>query len=374
MHHTTIIYNFFNLPAKLFCLTIIFFIFVLSNNQFTSADVISINAGGSTNLSVSVDRYIEGFFFGIPEIVAVGCGNGVIESGEQCDDGNTNSGDGCSSSCQTEGVVQPPGGGGGGPGPTVPTVNISITPAQFNINLAVNTTTERIIKVTNLGTSAVTVQVSQADLGSHVILPTGNLTIQSGQTQDLKVVFVALSEPGIFTGKIIIDGREALVSLNVKTKFLLFDSNIVVLNKDFKVVQGKELKTLVTLIPVGEPERLDVTLRFTIKDYKNKVYLTKSETMMVEKQVQLKRNFDTGTLPRGDYIIGLELIYPNGVAPSSAHFTVVEKPKLSLIIIILIILAILIILILIVIILILLLKRRKRREKEGEQEQFEEAI
>ena len=30
------------------------------------------------------------------------CGNGVIESGEQCDDNNTNPGDGCNSSCQIE--------------------------------------------------------------------------------------------------------------------------------------------------------------------------------------------------------------------------------------------------------------------------------
>ncbi|MBR9701203.1 hypothetical protein GOV11_05045 [Candidatus Woesearchaeota archaeon] len=30
------------------------------------------------------------------------CGNGVLESGEDCDDGNTNNGDGCSSSCQLE--------------------------------------------------------------------------------------------------------------------------------------------------------------------------------------------------------------------------------------------------------------------------------
>jgi cysteine-rich repeat protein len=30
------------------------------------------------------------------------CGNGVIEMGEQCDDGNTNDGDGCSSHCQVE--------------------------------------------------------------------------------------------------------------------------------------------------------------------------------------------------------------------------------------------------------------------------------
>jgi cysteine-rich repeat protein len=30
------------------------------------------------------------------------CGNGQVETGEQCDDGNTNSNDGCSSTCQTE--------------------------------------------------------------------------------------------------------------------------------------------------------------------------------------------------------------------------------------------------------------------------------
>src|SRR5262245_42443019 len=31
------------------------------------------------------------------------CGNGILEPGEQCDDGNTVSGDGCSGSCQIEG-------------------------------------------------------------------------------------------------------------------------------------------------------------------------------------------------------------------------------------------------------------------------------
>src|SRR5699024_11837435 len=30
------------------------------------------------------------------------CGNGIVEDGEACDDGNTTSGDGCSSSCELE--------------------------------------------------------------------------------------------------------------------------------------------------------------------------------------------------------------------------------------------------------------------------------
>ena len=48
------------------------------------------------------------------------CGNGIVETGEQCDDGNTNEDDGCSASCVLtycgDGVVQMPNGEGtGGP-------------------------------------------------------------------------------------------------------------------------------------------------------------------------------------------------------------------------------------------------------------------
>ena len=38
-----------------------------------------------------------------PGVAAAVCGNGVVEAGEQCDDGNTTSGDGCSATCQFEG-------------------------------------------------------------------------------------------------------------------------------------------------------------------------------------------------------------------------------------------------------------------------------
>ena len=38
----------------------------------------------------------------VHQTVAATCGDGLREDGEQCEDGNTNSGDGCSSSCQCE--------------------------------------------------------------------------------------------------------------------------------------------------------------------------------------------------------------------------------------------------------------------------------
>jgi cysteine-rich repeat protein len=36
------------------------------------------------------------------------CGDGTVDAGEQCDDGNTTNGDGCSSTCQTEPPPPPP--------------------------------------------------------------------------------------------------------------------------------------------------------------------------------------------------------------------------------------------------------------------------
>lgn len=47
-------------------------------------------------------------------VTITACGNGIVESGEQCDDSNAVSGDGCSSTCQTEAVAPPPVSGGAG--------------------------------------------------------------------------------------------------------------------------------------------------------------------------------------------------------------------------------------------------------------------
>lgn len=223
-------------------------------------------------------------------------------------------------------VVSPPSeepSGGGGVTPSIK--DIVIVPKEINLKMAINTNQKEIIKITNEGSSTKKLVVYQTGLNKMVILGDSSITVSPGETKELEVIFVASDEVGIFTGKIFIDGYDVLVTLNVKTKLLLFDSNIVVLNRDYKISQGKELRTKVGLIPMGDEERLDVTLNYVIKDYAGKVYLTQSETVLVEDEMDFKRNFETGTLPLGDYIIGLELVYPGGVAPSSAHFEIVEK-------------------------------------------------
>lgn len=297
--------------------------------QFINADIVSVNSGGGDEIIINPDTYIESLFSG-GDIPVIPPGGGEEE--------------------------QPPGGGGG---PTSVT-NIIVIPTQMNISMTVNTSRRETIKITNNGTTTRTLSVSQTGLDEMIILNTSSITLSAGETRELKVIFVALEETGTFAGKIFIDGKTVYVYLNIYNVF--FDSNIIVLNENYLVPQGEKLRTSVTLIPLGEKKKMDVTLNYVIKDYDGRIYLTRSETVLVENQVNFRRDFDTGFLPLGKYIVGLELIYPSGVAPSSAHFEITVGIQNTFYgkMVFFLINAILIVLILIIIIVILRIFRQMR--------------
>jgi hypothetical protein len=126
-------------------------------------------------------------------------------------------------------------------------------------------------------------------------------------------------------------------------------------------MQSDLLRTKVEMIPMGDKERMDVTLNYVIGDASGKVYLTQSETLLVEEKTVIYRNFGTGMLPLGDYIIGLELIYPNGVAPSSARFKVIENIPANFLLVIPLILIIGILFDILLIIWVLVRIRKRKR-------------
>jgi hypothetical protein len=264
--------------------------------SLAKADIIVSGGGGSTNITVSPFQFSSPF-------------SGPEVPGEEV---------------PPEEV--PPTGPGGGAGGVTGFV-ISVNPTQFNINMLINTNVKRTISVTNVGTLAGTAYVFQSGLDNKIILGNTSISLASGEKKDISVIFVAPDTPGVYNGTIYIGTRAIPVSLNVLKEFILFDSNIVVLNKNYEVPQGDPLRTEVTLIPMGAEVRMDVTLNYVIKDINGKIFLTKSETLLIESQKSIKRNFDTGGLPIGKYIIELELVYPYGVAPSSAHFDVVKNAK-----------------------------------------------
>jgi hypothetical protein len=350
---------------------IIFYLFVfILFSQFVSADVISVNSGGNEGIIINPDTYIEGFFSCVPTT--------CTKLGYNCEDWD----DGCAKtincgSCSdgyvcTSGVCTGTGtgdtGGGGAGGETTITPGIIISPKYINLTLSFNEQTnmsQRVIQkiyITNNGNSIVTLYVSQTGLDSVAILSASSIAVSPGETKEFSVDFISPLEEKDISGNIIIDGKTIPVFIHVTSNPLWFDSNIIVLNRNYQVSRGEKLRTRVELIPMGEPSRLDVTLNYIIRDALGKIYLTKSETLLIEQKMNIDREFSTGMLPIGNYIIDLQLIYPNGVAPSSAHFEVVKMNLGSFFgtLLFFIIFGILLIMILI---LIILIKRRKKKEE-----------
>ena len=353
------------------------FIFLIAIFYFPllKADVVSINSGGSESIVVNSNNYIEGFFSCVPTTCAklgYNCDSWDDRCGKTINCGACSSGYICSAGICTGTVTSTSGGGGaGGAGGAISgiTPGIVITPSAINLTLSYNNVTlmsqrvTQIFYITNTGATSQTLSVSQTGLSSVAIFDSTPILVDSGKTAEFKIDFVAPLEQKDISGQIIIDGKSIPVFLHVTSNPLWFDSNIIVLNKDYKVSRGGTLKTSVGLIPQGEKSRLDVTLNYEIKDVSGKIYLTKSETVLVTDKMDFERDFGTGMLPAGSYIITLDLVYPGGVAPSSARFEVVPMTAGSLLGAILFFLIFLILVVAIIIIIILI--RRKRRENHN---------
>ena len=351
---------------------ILFFIFILFYFPNVKSDIISVNNGGSERILINPDNYIEGFFGCVPTTCAklgYSCDSWSDKCGKIINCGSCTSGFTCSAGICTS--ITPPPGPGGGPGgsggQTIP--GIVITPSSINITLSYNNVTnmsQRItekIYITNNGNSAKNLSVSQSGLDFITIIGTNSVNVNPHETKELDIDFVSPLRNEDVSGKIFIDGYNIPVFIHVTSNPLWFDSNIVVLNKNYQVSRGGILQTSVELIPQGDKSRLDVTLNYVIKDSSGKIFLTKSETVLVTDKINFERDFGTGMLPLGNYIISLDLIYPGGIAPSSAQFEVIPMSFGNILGVILFFL-ISGILITAILIIIFLIKKKKKKENK----------
>lgn len=360
---------------------------------FFSADVISINSGGDNELVITSNTFLEGFFSGgvcLPltcSQMSYNCGNwdngcGIILNCGTCGTNYT-----CSSGVCTLNEGETGGGETGGEetkgeeGKVETEQKIGyllVSPDSISLTLAYNSVTNmtqrtsKKIYITNTRNITQLVNLTlEGDSGIEriVMLPKQNtFSLAPNETKEINVDFISPLENGRFNAGIIVNGlKRVALNIEVTPNPLWFDSNIVVLNKDYSVSQGGQLRTKVELVPMGDPSRLDVTLKYVIKDYKGKVYLTQSETLLVEKRMSVNRNFGTGKLPLGRYTISLDLIYPGGIAPSSAHFEVVKRTAGDVFGMLLFFLVLAILVVITFIIVLIILKRRKKRQDENQE-------
>jgi len=231
--------------------------------------------------------------------------------------------------------------GGGGPAPAVGAgggagVSKPSPKRIFNLNYNMYDTTISLkqvefdlLKITNNGEISDDYIIEVKTIGNIISFENNKMSLEPGETKGAEFKISSPKEPGIYTGKIIVTNgiseREVLVTINVKTEKSLFDITLAIPESLKILLTGQNLISKIDLIQMGAKEKIDVTLRYVIKDFEGQTYLQESETIAVIDQKSYEKEFFTSELPPGQYVFGTELIHPDGVAVASTHFVVQEK-------------------------------------------------
>ncbi len=229
------------------------------------------------------------------------------------------------------GPVTPPGGGAGISARLIE--NFSIDTEILNIRIVVGDikTTEIEIKNTGQIKETISLTIEPEKFNKTIILDKDSLTLNPLEKESLKIKIIAPNESGIYTGKIILKTRhvtkEILITINTRSKEILFDVSVVVLED--KIYRGDKFKSQINLIPVGD-KGLNVSLRYLIKDFKGKTHYEETEILYIDKQESFVKEFNTNWLTAGDYILGVELTYSGhsgGFATASDQFEILSPLK-----------------------------------------------
>ena len=319
-------------------MVLLFAIFIFSLANFISAD----NASSTT---YSIESY---------HLSSVG-GNGTSSTYSEESTSGFQQGDGnFSSSTYTGGSVwfplipdeeessdspspspsssSPSGSGGSSGGGSIATIvsqipNLKIIPDSFGLTTTAGTTISAKLSLENTGAEILNIKINTANLDNIVFFENSEFSILPGEQKTLEFKLISPSEPGILTGKIVLNsaGRKTEIpfALNINSEFSLFDVSIELAQK--VVSEGQNLLGQITLIQAGLQEEQDVRIEYSVKDFEGNTYLAKSETIAVFREKTFEYEFETSELPQGDYVVGVEVIYPGGVATASHQFKIVNK-------------------------------------------------
>ena len=224
-------------------------------------------------------------------------------------------------------------GGGGGSGAVISTQEsqgtIIIAPDEMTINVISGVLGQRVIFITNNLDKSISLSLSVEKLGGIVSFDSAVLNVPSQGEEKVNINILA-DKSEILVGTIIIKSGNSVIKtipiiINVKSENFLFDSSLTLSRAYRTIERGNNLQIQVDLQQVGRDEKVDVIANYIIKDFEGNVYLEDSETFFVEGGKSFTKNLDTFDLPQGDYVVGLEIVYPGAFATSSTRFTVVEE-------------------------------------------------
>ena len=208
----------------------------------------------------------------------------------------------------------------------------SVSPSNIKIKLVLGESTEETLKIKNTGKPSLNVSLDVEGINEYLSLSDSVIDLKVDEVKEVTLEFIG-KKVGSFVGQIIAkaDGikKSIPIILEVVTELVLFDVKLDIPSAYSEVEPGNELRTQITLLNVGSPEKVDVIAAYFIKDLRGNIIHEESETFKVEKQISYPKVFSIheSTEP-GSYVAIVEIRYANSFAVSSQLFRVVEKKEL----------------------------------------------
>lgn len=275
----------------------------------------------------------------------------LLADGQPCTANNQCEGGYCcsnlcqSSACPSEapgpgggGGGAPSGGGGGGyVNASVITKekekkDFSVSQSSIKEKLALGESSEKTLGISNTGNTEISVSLDVEGVENFMFLSDSSISLDAGESGSIMLNFIA-KRVGAFVGQIIAaaDGimKPVPVILEVITEKVLFDVKLDIPSAYSTVSPGDTLKSQITLLNVGAPEKVDVFATYLIKDLRSNVIYEESETFAVEKQVSFQKSFKIpSSIELGKYVLIMEVRYADSFAVSSQLFEVGEKKSI----------------------------------------------
>ncbi len=227
------------------------------------------------------------------------------------------------------------GGGGGGVAKKKEKLILSLSEETIKVTLKQFQKLTKKITVTNNGEVQLDLKVSNP-LAAVLSLSPSFFVLSPGESQDIWLVFNPFlsAEPEVYSGIITLQGthgtqtvtKRATVVLEIESQEVLFDASIDIAQKT--VVAGDELKVAINLFNLQAIEPANVTLIHTLLDMDNNILYEVEETVSVDARASFSKSIRIAdTLPRGQYLYSLKVIYLNSFASATELITVEKKPR-----------------------------------------------
>ena len=220
-------------------------------------------------------------------------------------------------------------GGGGGIISIKEEKDYSVSQSNVKVKLTLGRSAEEILKISNTGQTLLSVSLDVEGINEYMSLSDNVVEIDVDEYIEVTLDFIGKTV-GTFVGRIMTTADEIKkiipIIFEVVTELVLFDVKLDIPAAYAEVEQGDELKTQITLLNVGAPEKVDVFVTYFIKDLRGNTVYEETETFAVEKQISYSKSFKIhDSQEPGNYVAVIEVRYADSFAVSSQLFRVVEK-------------------------------------------------